>query len=163
MFPAILDIQVLVFSAALAVLGARIAWLWSAGRLSQPADWSAAERLWGRLAAAVIAIPALASGVTAGYVATQVPWVADLPRLFAVPPAVVAGRHPMPISTASYLFTMPLGLGLVAAMLTDPWGVTVMRFKGPRDLVLRALPLIGLVLAVWSISRSLDALSAATP
>jgi hypothetical protein len=131
-FPAILDIQVMVFSEALAVFGARIAWFWSAGRLSQPADWSAAECFWERLAAAVIAIAALASGVTAGYVATQVPWVADLPRLFAVPPAVVAGRHPMPISTASYLFTMPLGLGLVAAMLTDLWGVTVMRFKGPR-------------------------------
>jgi hypothetical protein len=115
------------------------------------------------MAAAVLAIEALASGATAGYVATRVPWVADLPALFAVPPAVVAGRHPTPISTATYLFTIPLGLGLAAAMLTDPWGVTVMRYKGPRDLVLRALPWIGLVLTAWSISRSLDALSAATP
>jgi hypothetical protein len=162
-FPIILDIQVLVFSAALAVLGARIAWFWSAGRLSQPADWSETECFRGRLASAGLAIAALASGLTAGYVATKVPWVADLPSLLAVPPAVVAGRQPMPISTASYLFTMPLGLGLFAAMLTDPWGVTMMRFKGPRGLVLGALPLIGLVLAAWSISRSLDALSAATP
>jgi hypothetical protein len=160
-FPTILDIQVLVFSAALAALGARIAWFWSAGRLSQPTDWSAAECRWGRFAAAGLAVAALASGVTAGYVATQVPWVADLPTLFAAQRAVVAGKQPMPISTASYLFTMPLVLGLFAAMLTDPWGVTMMRFKGPRDLVLRALPLIGLVLAAWSISRSLHALSAA--
>jgi hypothetical protein len=162
-FPTILDIQVLVLSAALAVLGARIAWFWSAGRLSRPTVWSAAECFWGRFAAAVLAIEALASGVTAGYVATQVPWVADLPALFAVPAAVLAGKQPMPISTASYLFTMPLGLGFFAAMLTDPWGVTMVRFRGPRDLVLRVLPLIGLVLTAWSLSRSLDALSAATP
>jgi hypothetical protein len=162
-FSTILDIQVLVFSTALAVFGARIAWFWSAGRLSQPADWSAAERFWGRVAAAVLAIEAFASGITAGYVATQVPWVADLPALLAVPPAVVAGRHPMPISTASYLFTVPLGLGLIAAMLTDPWGVTVLRYRGPRELILRALTVIGLIATGWSISHSLDALSAATP
>jgi hypothetical protein len=159
-FPTILDIQTLVLSAALGALGARIAWLWFAGRLSQPTNWSAAECRWARFAAAGLAIAALASGVTAGYVATQVPWVADLPTLLAAPPAVV--KQP-PISTASYLFTMPLALGFFAAMLTDPWGATMMRFRGRRDLVLRALPLIGLVLAVWSISRSIDALSAATP
>ena len=159
LFTQLLDTWLLFLSAVLAVLVARIAWISSRRELSQPADWSATERSLGRLAAWGLAIAALVSGLTAVYVSMRVPWVENFLALLPNPPKVVAGKQPAHISTASYLFGMPVGLGLCAAMLTDPWALRVMRFRGPRRLVLGMLPLIGVLFCGISLWRSIDALS----
>ena len=104
-----------------AVLVARIVWFWAKGELSQPAEWSSTERWLGRFAAWCFAAGSLVSGLAAGYVAMRVPWADDLPVLLSNPPKVVAGKEPMPVSTAAYLFSLPLGLAVSAAALTDPW------------------------------------------
>jgi hypothetical protein len=142
------------------LLGMRLAWLWLGGRLDQPADWTADERFYGRLAAAGMAMAALAAGLTAAYVATRVPWVDNFTGLLGRPP-IVNGRPTLSQSTGSYLFRTPLGMALAAIALTDPVGLRFVSFRGPRDLVLRALPLIGLALAAHSISVSIGALAAA--
>jgi hypothetical protein len=152
------DLPLLAMSAILLVLTGRILWLHD--RLEQPADWSKAERHYARRLAWSFAIAALASGVIALYVALCVPWVENLPALLADSPAIVAGKVPHQISTAAYLFMMPVALGLGAASLTDPRVVKTLSFRGPRDLVLRAFPLVALGLCIHSISQSLAALSA---
>ena len=154
----IADIELLAMSAILLVLTARILWL--RDRLEQPADWSDDERYYGRRLAWSFAIAALISGVIALYAASCVPWVENLPALLANPPKIVAGKEPHHISTAAYLFMMPVALGLAAASLTDPRVVQIIRFRGPRDLVLRAFPLVAFGLCVYAVSRSLDVLSA---
>ena len=155
----ITDLGLLAMSAILLVLTGRILWLHD--RLEQPADWSEAERHYGRRLAWSFAIAALVSGAIALYVASYVPWVENLPALLADPPKIVAGREPHHISTATYLFTMPVALGLGAASLTDPRVVRNLSFRGPRDLVLRAFPLLAFGLCIYSASHSLAALSAA--
>jgi hypothetical protein len=152
------DIGLLAMSAILLVLTGRILWL--RDRLEQPADWSENERYYGRRLAWSFAIAAVVSGVIALYVASCVPWVENLPALLANPPQIVAGREPHHISTAAYLFTMPVALGLCAASLTDPRVVQMLSFRGPRDLVLRAFPLFAFGLCIYAVSRSLAALSA---
>jgi hypothetical protein len=96
------------------------------------------------------------------YAASVVPWVEDLPALTSHPPQLVRGRAPAPISTASYLFGIPVTLGVVAGMLIDPAANRRLSFRGRRDLVLRLCPLLAIGLAAYSIWRSIDALSAAS-
>jgi hypothetical protein len=45
--------------------------------------------------------------------------------------------------------------------MTDAWGVEKLNFRGPRDLVLRAMPLIALAAAAYSVALSIGALSVA--
>ena len=159
-FTGILDIPLWVMVAVLAVFLPRIIWFWCHGRLSQPADWSPAERMWGRIAACTFAIAAVVCGLTAAYVATRVPWVENLPGLLGRP-TVVNGKPTWQQSTASYLFLGPAALGAFAAWMTDPWGVERMSFRGPRDIALRVLPAIALIAAAYSMWCSIGALSAA--
>jgi hypothetical protein len=163
LFTHLLDAWLVFLSAAFCVLIVRIGWFSSRGELLLPQDWSPAERFWGRLAASGLGLAALVCGLTAVYVAMRVPWVENFPALLANPPKVVAGREPAHISTASYLFAMPVALGVCAAMLTDPWGSGVITFRGPRALALRVLPAIGLAVCGMSLWRSVEALSAALP
>jgi len=109
------------------------------------------------------AAAALISGLVALYVAMRVPWVENLPALLPNPPQVVAAKQPMPISTAVYLFTLPLALAVFGAMLADPWGAQLVRFRGSRESSLRALPAIGLIAAAYSVWHSFGALAAAMP
>jgi hypothetical protein len=138
----------------------RLVWLWHGGRLVQPADWTVDERFYGRVAAAGMAIAALAAGVTAAYVATRVPWVGDFTGLLGRPP-IVHGRPTLSEPTGTYLFGTPLRMALAAIALTDPVALRILRFRGSRDLVLRALPLMALALAAYSIAVSIGALTAA--
>ena len=142
------------------LLVARLAWLWQGGRLVQPVDWTADERFYGKLAAASMAIAAIAAGVMAAYVATRVPWIDNFTGLLGRPP-IVHGRPTLSQPTGAYLFGTPLRIALAAIALTDPLALRIMRFRGPRDLVLRVIPLIALALAVYSINVSIGALAAA--
>jgi hypothetical protein len=157
LFSELVEIWVWFLSAALVILVARIAWFWANGRLSQPADWNATERYLGRLAASACAVGALASGFTAVYVATRVPWVDNLPALLAGPSETAA------ISTAAYLFTLPLALAVFAAMLTDPSGVQQVRFKGSREASMRVTIVLAFLAAGYSVWHSIGALAAAPP
>jgi hypothetical protein len=150
------DIWLGFLTAALVVLLIRITWFWSAGRLSQPPEWNATERYWGRLVAGAFTAGALVSGITAVYVATRVPWVDNLSSLLGPHQAVA-------MSTAAYLFLLPLSLAVFAAMHIDAWGVRQIRFKGAlsRTANMRAAILIGLFGAAYSIWFSIGALSAA--
>jgi hypothetical protein len=151
------DIWLWFLTATLVVLLIRMTWFWSAGRLSGHPEWTATERHWGRLVAGAFAAGALVSGITAVYVATRVPWVDNLSSLLAQAPQGVA------MSTAAYLFSLPLSLAVFAAMHIDPWGVRQIRFKGAlsRTANMRAAILIGLFGAAYSIWLSIGALSAA--
>jgi len=154
------NMQLWLLGPLVGLLVVRLAWLWQGGRLVQPADWTADERFYGRLAAVSTAIAALAAGVTAAYVATRVPWIDNFTGLLGRPP-IVHGRPTMSQPTGSYLFGTPLHLALVAIALTDPWALRMLRFRGPRDVVLRLFPLIALAFAAYSISVSIDALAVA--
>jgi hypothetical protein len=144
------------------LLVARLAWLRQGGRLVQPADWTADERLYGRLAAASMAIAALAAGVTAAYVATRVPWTDNFTALLGRLP-IVHGRPTLSQPTGAYLFGTPLRVALASIALTDPWALRMQTFRGPRGLVLRVVSVIALGLAAYSISVSIGALAAVTP
>jgi hypothetical protein len=154
------NVELWVLAPLVGSLVVRLAWLWQRGRLVQPADWTADERFYGRLAAAGMAMAALAAGLTAAYVATRVPWVDNFTGLLGRPP-IVNGRPTLSQSTGSYLFGTPLRMALAAIALTDPVALRIMTFRGSRDLVLRGLPLIALALTVYSISVSIGALAAA--
>jgi hypothetical protein len=156
----LLDIPLWLMLAVIAVFVPRIVWFWRDGRLSQPVDWSPAERFSGRLAVRAFAIAALASGLTAAYVATRIPWVENFSALLGMP-AVVHGRPTWPQSTASYLFAVPAALGAFASWMADPWGVEHMTFRGSREAALRVLPLIASIAAGYSMWRCISALSAA--
>jgi hypothetical protein len=153
------DIPLLAMSTILIALVARIVWL--RDRLKQPVDWSPEERRHGRILAWSLAAAALISGLVAAYVAARVPWVDNLPAMFPDAPHVVAGREPLHISTAWYLFSEPVGLGLFGAWLTDPWAVARLSFRGPRDLVLRTFPLFAFGLGLHAVWKSIHALRAA--
>jgi hypothetical protein len=107
-----------------------------------------------------MAIAAIAAGVMAAYVATRVPWIDNFTGLLGRPP-IVHGRPTLSQPTGAYLFGTPLHIALAAIALTDPLALRIMRFRGPRGLVLRVIPLIALALAVYSISVSIGALAAA--
>jgi hypothetical protein len=160
LFSGTTDIRLWIGSILVAVLLTRIAWLWPRGGLSQPEDWSSAERFWGRVSSWTFALAALLSGLTAAYAATRVPWVDNFSALLGMP-AVVNGRPTWFQSTASYLFIFPLSLGVLAGAMTDPWTLQRISFRGPRDLVLRAAPVFALIAATYSIWHSVVALSAA--
>jgi len=153
------DLELTLLSAALVILSIRI--VWYRERLTQPEGWTAVEKAQARVAALALATAALASGLTAAYVATRVPWVDNLPALFATPPQPVAGTPPAPVSTAAYLFLIPIMVGFFAAMLIDPWGARHVSFRGSRLLVLRAIPVVALLATAYSVWHSISALSAA--
>jgi len=154
-----LDLWLLFLSAVLVILIVRAFWL--SDQLGFPMDWNVAEKRLGRVVAFAFAAAAISSITVAAYVASVVPWVENFPALLSHPPQIVAGRQPAHISTAAYLFLIPVGLGVAAGLLTDPWGRKRLHFRGSRDLSLRALPVVAIVLGVYSIYRSIDALSAA--
>ena len=164
MFSELFEIWVWFLTATLVVLLTRIAWFWASGHLSHPADWNSTERRLGRLAALAFAFGALASGLVAAYVAARVPWVDNLPALLPGASETVADRQPAAISTAAYLFMLPLAIAVFAAMLTDPWGVQQVRFKGPQSravsmLVMTALAFLAAGYSIW---RSIGSLAAAS-
>jgi len=152
-------------AAVQAVLLMRLAWFWVNGRLSQPADWNSTERYLGRQAAIAFAVGAVVSGSTAIYVAMRVPWVDNLPALLSDPPHAVAGREPLAISTAAYLFTIPLALAVFAAILTDPTLAARMRFKGlqSRAVNMRVTIVLALLATAYSVWHSIGVLTAAPP
>jgi hypothetical protein len=135
--------------------------IWLRDRLGFPPDWNADEQHYAQIATFAFVAAALASAAVATYAASIVPWVNDLPSLTSHPPQLVRGRAPAPISTASYLFGIPVTLGVVAGMLVDPAANRRLSFRGPRDIVLRLCPLLAIGFAAYSIWRSIDALSAA--
>ena len=155
-----IDIRLLIESGLMTILLARIVWLWPHGRLTQPGDWSSKERFWGRVSAWAWMGAAVFSGLAAAYTATRVPWVDNFSVLLGQPP-VVNGRPSWTESTASYLFGWPLAFGIVGAAMTDPWTLGHMTFRGPRELVLRFLPAMAACVTLYSIWRSIGALSAA--
>ena len=152
------DLSLLFLCGFLALLIGRTLWL--RDQLGFPRDWSIEEQQLGCIAAFAFAAAAVASALVAGYVASIVPWVENFPALLPNPSHAVAGREPAHVSTATYLFNMPVGLGIAAAMLVEPKGNKRLSFRGRRDLVLRLLPLPAIGIGTYSIWRSLDALSA---
>lgn len=153
------DLWLILLSMLLIVLIGRAVWLRE--RLSFPPDWSVDEQRFACTAVFAFAAAACGSAAVATYTASIVPWVENFPALLPHPPQIVAGREPTHISTVFYLFAIPIGLGVVAGMLIDPWANRRLSFRGPRDLVLRLSPLLAVGLGYYSISRSIEALSAA--
>jgi hypothetical protein len=148
-----------VLAIILVILALRIGYCGARGTLTQPEDWSAVEKKSGRWSAWAFALASLVSVLIAGYVATRVPWVDNLPALLGRP-QVVSGRPTWAQSTWPYLFTFPISPGLLAAVVTDPWTNRLISFRGPRDLILRAAPAFALAGAIFSIWHSLVALAA---
>jgi hypothetical protein len=154
----LLDLWLIMLSVLLIMLVGRAVWLRE--RLSFPPDWSVDEQRFANTAILAFAAAACISAAAATYAASLVPWVENFPALLPHPPQTVAGRAPAHISTWFYLFAIPVSLGVVAGVLIDPWANRRLSFRGPRDLVLRLAPLLAIGLGYYSISRSIEALSA---
>jgi hypothetical protein len=152
--------QWLLFLAALSsVILARQSWLRSRGELTPFSGWTTVEHYWRRISAWAFTAAGLVSLAVAAYAASRVPWTGDLARVIG-DHATPQVRPHLAQSTFSYLFGGPVSLIAGAVFLTDPWFQAHAYFRGPRELVLRLLPIAAVAGTIYSISTAITALSA---